>query len=136
MFNALMLRLHYFSYIASNTGSGVTSPAYIDYHILRNLAVNHAENCLGIHAISPPLSHPMFLSASWQWLKFRFARFFYANIFVYTSSDFYSLSTNNKSYHQGPPIGNVESSNPISSNTEPKPDPGIRSGILTTICEN
>ena len=59
IFNLLMLKLGYEYYIASSTGSGVTSPASVDYHILRILASKYSENSLGIHIIDPPCNHQL-----------------------------------------------------------------------------
>lgn len=94
IFNLLMLKLGYEYYIASSTGSGITSPAGVDYQIPRILASKHSENCLGIHIIDPPVEPPSLATSLLSWTKFAIAKFFHAPIFGYTSSDWTAIREN------------------------------------------
>jgi hypothetical protein len=86
-----MLRLGYTAYICSATGSGMTSPGSIDYHLPRLLARNHADQCIGIHVIDPPLQPPTFASSPLAWLKFGVAKFFHAPMFGYQREDWAAI---------------------------------------------
>ena len=94
IFNLLMLKLGYEYYVASSTGSGITSPASVDYQIPRILALKHSENCLGIHIIDPPVEPPSLATSLLSWTKFAIAKFFHAPIFGYTSSDWAAMREN------------------------------------------
>jgi hypothetical protein len=91
IFNSLMLKLGYKYYIASGTGSGIHSPANVDYHLPRILASKHEDHCLGIHIIDPPVQPPILSSSPLNWTKFAIAKFFHAPIFGYTATDWVAL---------------------------------------------
>jgi hypothetical protein len=91
IFNTLMLKLGYEHYIASSTGSGINSPANVDYQLPRILASKHQNNCLGIHIIDPPVQPPILSSSPLNWTKFAIAKFFHAPIFGYTAADWMAL---------------------------------------------
>jgi hypothetical protein len=91
IFNSLMLKLGYEYYIASSTGSGINSPANVDYQLPRILASKHQNNCLGIHVIDPPVQPPILSSSPLNWTKFAIAKFFRAPIFGYTATDWAAL---------------------------------------------
>lgn len=91
IFNSLMMKLGYEYYIASSTGSGINSPANVDYQLPRILASKHQNNCLGIHIIDPPVQPPMLSSSPLNWTKFAIAKFFHAPIFGYTATDWAAL---------------------------------------------
>jgi hypothetical protein len=86
-----MLKLGYEYYIASSTGSGINSPANVDYQLPRILASKHQNNCLGIHIIDPPVQPPILSSSPLNWTKFAIAKFFHAPIFGYTAADWAAL---------------------------------------------
>jgi hypothetical protein len=86
-----MLKLGYEYYIASSTGSGINSPANVDYQLPRILASKHQNNCLGIHIIDPPVQPPVLSSSPLNWTKFAIAKFFHAPIFGYTATDWAAL---------------------------------------------
>lgn len=71
MLDALMKRLDYPLYIASNSGSSASSPADIDWRIMDHLATNYQASCLGTHMISPPLSPPRLREAPLEWAKWK-----------------------------------------------------------------
>lgn len=91
LFNSLMLKLGYEYYIASSTGSGINSPANVDYQLPRILASKHRNHCLGIHIIDPPVQPPILSSSPLNWTKFAIAKFFHAPIFGYTATDWAAL---------------------------------------------
>ncbi|CZT05973.1 related to epoxide hydrolase [Rhynchosporium agropyri] len=89
--DGLMKRLGYTYYLASATGSGIDSPAGIDYHLLRVLSKHYSGSCLGIHVIEPCIQAPTLRREPVEWLKFVIARFFQANLWGYEKSDFAAL---------------------------------------------
>ncbi|CZS89543.1 related to epoxide hydrolase [Rhynchosporium graminicola] len=89
--DGLMKRLGYTYYLASATGSGIDSPAGIDYHLLRLLSKHYSGSCLGIHVIEPCIQAPTLRREPVEWLKFAIARFFQANLWGYEKSDFAAL---------------------------------------------
>lgn len=95
IFDTLMKRLGYEFYLASSTGSGVASPANIDYHLTRLVGEKFPDSCLGVHLLAPPLQAPT-LKKPLAWIKFGIARFFHAPIFGYVSEDFAALRESEK----------------------------------------
>lgn len=91
-----MKRLGYEFYLASSTGSGVDSPAHINYHLTRLMGENFPESCLGVHLLAPPLQKPTLAKEPWGYLKFGFAKFFHANVFGYQAEDFAALRESEK----------------------------------------
>jgi hypothetical protein len=91
IFDTLMKRLGYEFYLASSTGSGVDSPAHIDYHLARLMGDKFPDSCLGVHVLGPPLQKPSLATSPLQYLKFGFARFFHAPLFGYAAEDFAAL---------------------------------------------
>lgn len=91
VFNALMKRLGYEFYIASATGSGLDSPANIDYHLARLIGENFTESCLGVHLLEPPVKRPRLGRETLEWVKFGVARFFHASIWGYKDEDWVAL---------------------------------------------
>lgn len=89
--DAVMARLSYPAYVASNTASAAASPAQIDWKLARHLASNYAGSCVGVHFISPPLAAPRLADAPLEWAKWSIAKFFRAPILGYRSEDFRSL---------------------------------------------
>jgi hypothetical protein len=96
IFDVVMKRLGYEFYLASSTGSGVDSPAQIDYHLARLLGENFSGSCLGVNLLAPPLQAPSLGSETWGWMKFGLAQFFHANIFGYKAEDFSALRESKK----------------------------------------
>jgi pimeloyl-ACP methyl ester carboxylesterase len=92
LLDVLMQKLQYSSYLCSSTGSGIASPANIDYHIPRLLAQSHGDRCLGIHMIDAPIPEPSLVSAPLAWIKFGIAKFFHAPIFGYVKEDWRALT--------------------------------------------
>lgn len=96
LFNTLMLRLGYKSYIASATGGGRESPAGIDYHLARLIGEAWGENCLGVHLINPLADRPRLRKEPLGWIKLSVASFFHASIFGYEAEDFAALRESKK----------------------------------------
>lgn len=86
-----MKRLGYSHYLASATGSGVESPAGIDYHLLRILGAKHRDSCLGIHVVEPCVRAPTLREQPVAWMKFAVARLFHGSMFGYEKADFLAL---------------------------------------------
>ncbi|PVH79575.1 alpha/beta-hydrolase [Cadophora sp. DSE1049] len=89
--DALMKRLGYSCYLASATGSGVESPAGIDYHLLRILGERYRDSCLGVHVVEPCVRAPTLREQPAAWMRFAVARFFHGNMFGYEKADFLAL---------------------------------------------
>lgn len=89
--DALMKRLGYSYYLASATGSGVESPAGIDYHLLRILGDKYRDSCLGVHVVEPCVKAPTLRERPGEWMRFAVARFFHGNMFGYEKADFRAL---------------------------------------------
>ncbi|KAK0117825.1 hypothetical protein ONS95_012149 [Cadophora gregata] len=89
--DALMKRLGYSYYLASATGSGVDSPAGIDYHLLRILGERYRESCLGVHVVEPCVKAPTLKEQPAAWMRFAVAKFFHAKMFGYEEADFLAL---------------------------------------------
>lgn len=86
-----MDKLNYDSYIVSSTGSGIQSPAGIDYHLPRIIA-EMDSNCKGAHLIDPLIPKPTPKTNLSGWMKYSVAKFFHATIFGYSLHD-WSAST-------------------------------------------
>jgi hypothetical protein len=102
LFNTLMRRLGYTFYLASATGSGRSSPAGIDYHLIRILGEGYKENCLGVHVIEPCISEPTVRREPVAWMKYTVAKFFHASMWGYEAGDWTALrasSTNHNINH-------------------------------------
>lgn len=91
LLDALMARLSYPTYLATNAGAASPSPAGIDWRLIDSLATRHAATCLGAHLISPPLAPPRPRDAPWEWAKWSVANFFHAGILGYSDDDFAAL---------------------------------------------
>jgi hypothetical protein len=96
LFDTLMARLGYTFYLCSSTGSGASSPAGIDYHLARLVGEKYPESCLGVHLIQPVVEKPQLGRGSWEWVKYRIARFFHAGVWGYEADDFTALTTSEK----------------------------------------
>lgn len=92
MFDGLMTRLGYSHYVVSNTGSGVASPAEIDWKLARRLATHHSESCLGTHFISPPLAKPKFKEAPAERARWSVASLLKRPMLGYQREDFSALA--------------------------------------------
>lgn len=92
MFDGLMTRLGYSHYVVSNTGSGVASPAEIDWKLARRLATHHSESCLGTHFISPPLAKPKFKEAPVERARWSVANLLKRPMLGYQREDFSALA--------------------------------------------
>ncbi|KAK1760788.1 epoxide hydrolase [Echria macrotheca] len=89
LLDALMTtRLAYPRYLATTAAPGATSPARIDWRLIRCLATRHASSCAGAHFISPAIDAPDVRVAPWEWAKWRVARFLRAGILGYEEEDF------------------------------------------------
>ncbi|KAK5630829.1 hypothetical protein RRF57_006544 [Xylaria bambusicola] len=91
LLDSLMKRLGYPFYLATTTGAGISSPAYIDYRLADWLSTHYPDSCLGTHFISPPLTKPRLQVAPLAWTKWFIAKFFEASTLGYQSSDFSAL---------------------------------------------
>lgn len=81
-----MSKLSYDSYIVSSTGSGIQSPAGIDYHLPRIIAESDPA-CKGAHLIDPLVPKPTPRTNLGGWAKYSLAKFFHASIFGYSPHD-------------------------------------------------
>ena len=86
-----MEKLNYDSYIVSSTGSGIQSPAGMDYHLPR-IIVETDSNCKGAHLVDPLIPKPTPKTNLGGWVKYSVAKFFHATIFGYSPHD-WSAST-------------------------------------------
>lgn len=91
LFKSLMGKLNYESYVVSSTGSGIQSPAGIDYHLPRIIAETDPA-CKGAHLIDPLVPKPTPKTNLGGWVKYSLAKFFHASIFGYSPYD-WSAST-------------------------------------------
>lgn len=66
IFHILMKRLGYEYYLASATGSGIESPAGIDYFLVKLMAEAYTDSCLGVHLIDPVVERPRIGSLAWM----------------------------------------------------------------------
>ncbi|KAL3423035.1 epoxide hydrolase [Phlyctema vagabunda] len=96
IFNSLMVRLGYGTYIASATGGGRESPVGIDYHLACLIGEAWSENCQGVHVINPLVERPRLRREPLGWIKLSFASFFQARIFGYEAEDFAALRESHK----------------------------------------
>lgn len=85
-FKTLMEKLGYESYIVTSTGSGIQSPAGIDYHLPRLIAETDPA-CKGAHLIDPSVPKPTPKTNLGGWVKYSVAKFFHASIFGYATQD-------------------------------------------------
>lgn len=76
IFDALMSRLGYKHYIATNPGPSANSPSQVDWKLANYLAPNFQDSCLGFHFISPPFQAPKIREAPLEWVKWRFVDLF------------------------------------------------------------
>lgn len=81
-----MSKLNYDFYIVSSTGSGIQSPAGIDYHLPRIIAESD-PSCKGAHLIDPLVPKPTPKTNLSGWMKYNVAKFFHASIFGYDTRD-------------------------------------------------
>ncbi|KPM44061.1 hypothetical protein AK830_g2555 [Neonectria ditissima] len=88
MFDALMKRLNYPRYIATNSGSASMSPARIDWRLVKHLSQHYLDSCLGVHFISPPIGSPKLQDSVAEWSKWKLARLFSSPILGYSKDDF------------------------------------------------
>lgn len=123
IFNALMLKLSYPQYLCSSTGS--SAPA-VDYHVPRLLAANHANSCIGIHLIDPPVEEPKLVREPWTWTKFAIARFFHASVFGYVAEDWLAL-TGSSNRHKQVAKSSASTSRPAHPSAEPDLEAAVES---------
>lgn len=100
VFDILMQRLGYEYYIASATGSGVDSPAGIDYHLARLVGEKFPERCLGVHLLGPLVQRPTY-KEPWVWVRYGIARFFHAGIWGYVGEDWVALRESERLEREG-----------------------------------
>jgi len=91
LFDALMGRLGYESYLVSGTGSGTDSVAGIDYHLPRLIGERFKERCLGVHLLGPIAEAPRLGEGIWEWVKWRVAGFFHGSWWGYDEADWKTL---------------------------------------------
>jgi pimeloyl-ACP methyl ester carboxylesterase len=91
IFDKLMARLGYESYIVSAMGSGKDSAAGIDYWIPRLMGERFEDRCLGVHLLDPIVEAPTFVGEPWMWVKWRVAKFFHAAWWGYEEADWKAL---------------------------------------------
>ncbi len=96
MFSSLMGKLGYEGYIVSSTGSGVLSPAGIDYHLARIIAETD-RSCLGAHLIDTIIPAPTMARTPGSYLKYSTAKFFHASWFGYTKDDWAAATRSSSS---------------------------------------
>ncbi|EHK25998.1 uncharacterized protein TRIVIDRAFT_63330 [Trichoderma virens Gv29-8] len=96
MLDILMKRLGYRHYLATNSGSSITPQGGIDWKIIKHLAANYSDSCLGVHLISPPLKAPKALKSPVEWLKLTLAKTLQASILGYTKEDIAALQKNQR----------------------------------------
>ncbi|KAM0435364.1 hypothetical protein ACHAPT_003458 [Fusarium lateritium] len=87
MLDALMKRLNYPLYIASNAGSASASPAEIDWRLAKHFSHHYSKSCLGFHLIAPPLSAPKFQGSAGEWFKWTIARALSSGVLGYSKDD-------------------------------------------------
>ncbi|KAF7542516.1 hypothetical protein G7Z17_g11500 [Cylindrodendrum hubeiense] len=97
MLDALMKRLGYPRYIATNSGPASMSPAKIDWRLVKHLSQHYLESCLGVHFISPPLNSPKIQDSAVEWSKWTLARLFSSPILGYSKEDFSASTKPDKS---------------------------------------
>lgn len=91
LLDTLMRRIGYDRYLATNAGSGLSSPAQIDWKLINYLATHYSTSCLGAHVISPPLEPPKLHEVPLEWTKWTIASVFRSAMFGYNSEDFKAL---------------------------------------------
>ncbi|KAI5862787.1 alpha/beta-hydrolase [Durotheca rogersii] len=91
LLNALMSRLSYPHYLATNTGAGTASPAEIDFKLADYLVTCYPDSCLGAHFLSPPLTRPRMQEAPIEWARWRVAKLFRSPMLGYHEEDFLAL---------------------------------------------
>ncbi|KAH7264220.1 hypothetical protein FSOLCH5_010259 [Fusarium solani] len=87
MLDALMKRLNYPLYIASNAGSASASPAGIDWRLAKHFSHHYSKSCLGFHFIAPPLSAPKLKDSASEWFKWTVARALTSGVLGYSKDD-------------------------------------------------
>ncbi|KAI0397223.1 alpha/beta-hydrolase [Xylariaceae sp. FL0594] len=88
LLDALMQRLNYPFYLASNAGCGASSPAQIDFKIAEWLSTQYPHSCLGTHFISPIFPRPQLKKSPLGWAKWTLAKSFRVPISGYCAEDF------------------------------------------------
>lgn len=96
-----MKRLDYQHYIATNAGPAATSPAEIDWKLIKHLSNHYPESCLGAHFISPPLSAPKLQESPVEWAKWTIANLTRSPMLGYSKEDFSAIQRT-RSVHTGP----------------------------------
>ncbi|KAK7409703.1 hypothetical protein QQX98_008084 [Neonectria punicea] len=96
MFDALMKRLDYPRYIATNSGSASMSPAKIDWRLVKHLSQHYLDSCVGVHFISPPINSPKLQDSAVEWSKWKLARLFSSPILGYSKDDFSAAQKSSK----------------------------------------
>ncbi|GAO16473.1 hypothetical protein UVI_02011160 [Ustilaginoidea virens] len=71
MLDALMKRLGYRIYLATNTISSPNSVADIDFRIINHIAYAYPDSCVGAHLLSPPCQAPTWQAAPLEWVKWK-----------------------------------------------------------------
>ena len=97
IFDALMGRLGYKHYIATNPGPSANSPSQVDWKLANYLALNFQDSCLGFHFISPPFEAPTVRASPLEWVKWRVVNFFKSPVLGYSAEDLRALSRANVS---------------------------------------
>lgn len=96
-----MKRLDYQHYIVTNAGPAASSPAQIDWKLIKHLSDHHSESCLGAHFISPPLAAPKLQESPVEWAKWTIANFTRSPMLGYSKEDFSAIQRT-RNVHTGP----------------------------------
>ncbi|KAK2603470.1 hypothetical protein QQS21_004330 [Conoideocrella luteorostrata] len=87
MFDALMKRLGYKYYLATNAAPSPNSLTDIDFRLVNHLALSFPDSCLGVHVVSPPFNQPTWQTAPLEWLKWKTAAWLQTPCLGYTRDD-------------------------------------------------